>query len=50
MANANSKLYGVFYGKVVTDYDVPFPRAQDHEDTIANLTRPAQIEQFYPDI
>lgn len=47
-SNANSKLYGVFYGRVITDYDVPFPSGQDDADSIANLTKPAQIERYYP--
>lgn len=40
-SDPNSKLYGVFYGKVITEEDVPFPSGQDDEDSIANLTKPA---------
>lgn len=49
-SEAGSKLYGVFYGKVITDYDIPFPAGHDDPESIANLTKPAQIEKRYPEI
>ena len=38
LSEQSSKLYGVFYGKTITENDIPFPEGNNDPTSIANLT------------